>query len=101
MGGFDLTSLDSSNKGKLTGEIYLVIMLLFMLVLVLNLLIAILSSTYAILEEKKLVIYINEILKMRPYTQYNSNASALVSTFAPLNLIPLVFSPFFFCTKRT
>lgn len=101
LGGFDMTTLDGNNKGNLTGEIYMIIFLLFNVVLILNLLIAILASTYAILEAKKLVIYINEILKLRPMMEYNSNCSSLVASFAPLNIISLLFSPFFFIKKKT
>ena len=66
MGGFDFGILHDTNKGILTGEIYLVIFVIFNLILILNLLIAILASTYAKLDEKQLVLYINEILKLRP-----------------------------------
>jgi hypothetical protein len=96
MGNFDFHILLNTNKGVIVGEIYLLVLILFNMVFVLNLLIAILAKTYSALEEKKLVLYINDILKLRPMMEYNSNCSALVASFAPLNIISLVFSPFFF-----
>ena len=101
MGDFDFGVLHDNDKGVIVGEIYMITFVIFNLILILNLLIAILASTYSRLETKQLVLYINEILKMRPAYQYNSNASSLVSSFAPLNAIPLVFSPFFFCKRST
>ena len=50
MGNFDFGILHDSNKGLITGEIYLVVFVIFNLILILNLLIAILASTYASLE---------------------------------------------------
>ena len=101
MGGFDFSILKDTNKGEMVGEIYLIIFLLLNLILILNLLIAILASTYALLEGRKLVLYINEILRLRPIYEYNSNCSALVSSFPPLNGITLLFAPFFFCSRKT
>lgn len=93
LGQFDLNSLDHSNKGKLTGELYLLSFVILCNILILNLLIAILSSTYALLEEKKLVLYINEILKLRSSLEYDRKATGLVSTFPPWNFFPLILSP--------
>lgn len=99
LGGFTINELDNQNKGKIVGDIYIVSFLILSNILILNLLIAILSSTYAALEEKKLVLYINEILKLRSSLQYNKHASGLVSTFPPWNFFPLVFAPFYFIKK--
>jgi len=64
-------------------------------------LIAILSTTYASLEEKKVVLYINEILKLRSSLEYEKRASGLVSAFPPWNIFPLILSPFYFFIKDT
>mmetsp|Transcript_8018 Transcript_8018/g.7094 ORF Transcript_8018/g.7094 Transcript_8018/m.7094 type:complete len:848 (+) Transcript_8018:309-2852(+) len=101
LGNFDLAGLDGSNKGKLVGELYLISFIILCNVLILNLLIAILSSTYAKLEEKKLVLYINEILKLRSSLEYDARASGLISAFPPWNVFPLLFSPLFFFMKNT
>jgi hypothetical protein len=68
---------------------------------VLNLLIAILSSTYAMLEEKKLVLYINEILRLRQSLEYDPRASGLTSAPPPWNIFPLLLSPFYFIRSDT
>ena len=101
LGGFDFSLLENTNKGHIVGEIYLLIFILMNTILILNLLIAILADTYSLYKSQELVLYINEILMLRPSMEYNSNCSALVSTFAPLNLIPFVFSPLFFIKKKT
>lgn len=94
LGGFDFSALDGSNKNRYIRDAFLVVFLILNLVLMLNLLIAILSSTYAQLEDKKLVLYINEILKLRSTLEYDKRCSSLVSTFPPWNVITLLFMPF-------
>lgn len=90
LGEFDMNGLDNSNKGKLVGEVYIISFIILCNILTLNLLIAILAGTYALLEKQKLVLYINEILKLRPSLQYDQVGSGLVSTFSPWNFFPLV-----------
>ena len=99
MATFDFTSFDTSSKSKYIGHAFLVIFVVLNNILLLNLLIAILSSTYAQLEDKKLVLYINEILKLRPASEYDRRCSSLVSTFAPWNIIALIFTPAIMFTK--
>jgi hypothetical protein len=101
LGNFNFTSLDGSNKGQVVGEIYLISFIILCNILILNLLIAILSSTYALLEDKKLVLYINEILKLRASLEYDNRASGMVSTFPPWNFFPLILSPFHFILTDT
>ena len=101
LGAFDLNLLDNTNKGKLTGEVYIISFVILCNILILNLLIAILSSTYAMLENKKLVLYINEILKLRSSLEYNERASGLISAFPPWNIFPLLLSPLYFVKKDT
>ena len=70
--------------------------ILFMIInniLLLNLLVAILSSTYALLDDKKMVLYINEILKLRNTLEYDRNCSSLVSSFPPWNVISIILMP--------
>ena len=95
LGNFDLTLLHNSDKGKLVGELYIISFVVLCNILTLNLLIAILSSTYAILEEKKLVLYINEILKLRDVLEYHPKASGLTSTSPPWNVFPLMALPLY------
>ena len=66
LGGFDFTLLEKTNKGPIVGEAYLLFFILMNTILILNLLIAILADTYARLSEYKLVLYIDEIIKLRP-----------------------------------
>jgi hypothetical protein len=73
LGNFDFTVLDDSDKSWYISDSFLFVFLILNLVLLLNLLIAILSSTYALLENKKLVLYINEILKLRSTLEYDKN----------------------------
>ena len=94
LGNFDFTTLQNNTKGEVVGTIYIVIVVVVNNILILNLLIAILSSTYALLEDKKLVLYINEILSLRSTLEYDKNCSSIVSTFPPFNLIALMFCPF-------
>ncbi|CAI2366954.1 unnamed protein product [Moneuplotes crassus] len=101
LGNFDFNSLDGSNKGRVTGEIYLVSFIILCNILILNLLIAILSTTYAQLDEKKVVLYINEILKLRSSLEYEKRTSGLISAFPPWNFFPLILSPFYFIIKDT
>ena len=101
LGNFDLNALDSSNKGEVVGKIFIISFVILWNILILNLLIAILSSTYALLEEKKLVLYINEILKLRSSLDYDKKATGLVSAFPPWNIFPLIFSPFYFVKGDT
>lgn len=65
MGSFNFTTFVDSNKTEVTGDVFLVTFIILVNILILNLLIAVLSSTYARMEENKLVLYINEILKLR------------------------------------
>jgi hypothetical protein len=101
LGNFDLNLLDASNKGKLTGELYTISFVVLCNILVLNLLIAILSTTYANLEEKKLVLYINEILRLRQSLEYHPLASGLISAPPPWNVFPLLLSPLYFFFPNT
>ena len=93
LGNFDFTTLSSNDKSQYLGDAYLAIIMIINNILLLNLLVAILSSTYALLETKKMVLYINEILKLRNSLEYDRNCSSLVSSFPPWNLISLVFLP--------
>ena len=93
MGNYVLESFQDSDKSEYLGHAFLILFIILNNILMLNLLIAILSSTYALLEDKKLVLYINEILKLRPSLEYDKGSSALVSTFPPWNIIALFFSP--------
>ena len=94
LGNFDFAVLASNNKSQILGDIYLIIFIILNNILLLNLLIAILSSTYALLEDKKVVLYINEIIKLRSSLEYNEKWSSLISTFPPWNLIAVVLTPF-------
>ena len=94
LGNFDFSTLANNNKSQNLGDIFLVIFVILNNILLLNLLIAILSSTYALLEDKKVVLYINEIIKLRSSLEYNEKCSSLISTFPPWNVIALIMSPF-------
>ena len=94
LGNFDFTTLYSNDKSEVLGAIYIVWVVVVNNILILNLLIAILSSTYALLEDKKLVLYINEILTLRNTLEYDKRCSSIVSTFPPFNLIALFLTPF-------
>jgi hypothetical protein len=93
LGNFDFDDLADNDKSEYLGDAFLFVFVIINTILLLNLLIAILSSTYALLEQKKLVLYINEILKLRPSMEYDENCSALVSTFPPWNVIAVCFIP--------
>lgn len=71
IGNYEFSEFSESNKGKYVGNSFLMLFIILNNILLLNLLIAILSRTYALLEEKKLVLYINEILKLRPSLEYD------------------------------
>ena len=101
LGNFDLTQLDDSGKGKLVGELYIISFVVMCNILTLNLLIAILSSTYAILEEKKLVLYINEILKLRNVIEYHHTCGGLTSAAPPWNVFGLIASPIYVLKSDT
>ena len=94
LGNFDFSTLANNNKSQNLGDIFLVIFVILNNILLLNLLIAILSSTYALLEGKKVVLYINEIIKLRSSLEYNEKCSSLISTFPPWNVIAVIMSPF-------
>ena len=96
LSNFDFTVLSRQAKGELIGDIYLLSFLILTSILMLNLLIAILSSVYSNFEDKKLVLYIFEILKLRSTMNYDKQASGLVSTCSPWNLLPLLISPLYF-----
>ena len=73
LGTFDFNVIGSNDKSEILGDAFLVVFIILNMILLLNLLIAILSSTYAQLEDKKLVLYINEILKLRNTLEYDKN----------------------------
>ena len=73
LANYEFSTLENCDKGKIVGDIYLITFIILNAILLLNLLIAILSSTYALLERKKLVLYINEILKLRSSLEYDKN----------------------------
>ena len=73
LSNYEFSTLENCDKGKIVGDIYLITFIILNAILLLNLLIAILSSTYALLERKKLVLYINEILKLRSSLEYDKN----------------------------
>lgn len=101
LANYDFDDFSDSSKSEYLGIAYLVIFIVLNNILLLNLLIAILSSTYAQLEDTKLVLYINEILKLRSSMEYDKRCSALVSTFPPWNVIALLFSPFIMFSKNS
>jgi len=101
LGNFDMAILEDTNKGQLVGEIFIVSFIIFCHILLLNLLIAILTSTYGLFEQKKLVLYINEILRLRQSLEYHSKSSGLVSASPPWNIFPLVLSPLYFIMNDT
>jgi hypothetical protein len=101
LGSFDFDTLKDNSKGSEVGDIYIIVFVVVNNVLLLNLLIAILSSTYAMLEDKKLVLYINEILKLRPTLAYNKMCSSLVASFPPWNIVPFAFTPFIMAKKNS
>ena len=93
LANYDFSTLKKNNKGELVGDVYLIVFIILNAVLLLNLLIAVLSSTYAMLEDKKLVLYINEILELRSSLEFDKNCSSLVSTSPLFNVIAVMFSP--------
>ena len=101
MGSWDFSVLSSNNKSAYLGDIFTFFVVIINNILLLNLLIAILASTYALLENKKNVMYIIEILKLRSSLEYDKNCSSLVSAFPPLNFIIALFSPFIVCMKNS
>jgi uncharacterized integral membrane protein len=100
MAAYDFDDLSSTAKNQYIADAFLVLFIVLFNILLLNLLIAILSSTYAMLEGEKLVLYINEILKLRSTLEYDKQCSALVSSFPPYNIIALLFSPFIMIKKE-
>lgn len=100
LGNFDFTTLSSNNKSQYLGDAYLAVIMIINNILLLNLLVAILSSTYALLEDKKMVLYINEILKLRNTLEYDRNCSSLVSSFPPWNVISIILMPLIIIIKR-
>ena len=97
LGSFSFSTLNGNSKGKVIGDTFIFLFVLFNAIILLNLLIAILTNTYSLLENKKLAWYINEILKLRSTLEYDEYCSSLVSAFAPWNIfavffiIPIVF----------
>lgn len=100
LGDFSFDTLADNNKNKYIGDSFLIIFIILNTILLLNLLIAILSSTYAMLEDKKLVLYINEILSLRNTLEYDKHCSSLVSTFPPWNCIAVLFMPAILVVKN-
>ena len=96
LGNFDFTVFNGNPKGKLLGNVYLISFLILTAILLLNLLVAILTSVYSRFEDKKFVLYIFEIMKLRSTMNYDKRASGLVSTCPPWNVLPLVLSPLYF-----
>ena len=66
LGNFDFDIIAKKNRGEWVGNAFLMIFLIMNMILLLNLLILILSKTYSNIWELKNVLYINEILKIRP-----------------------------------
>ena len=100
LGNFDFVTLANNDKSEILGTLYVIIVVVANNILILNLLIAILSSTYALLESKKLVLYINEILSLRSTLEYDKNWSSIVSTFSPFNLVSAMFCPFILIARN-
>lgn len=100
LGNFDYTILANNGKSEILGTIYVTLVVVTNNILILNLLIAILSSTYAMLESKKLVLYINEILTLRNSLEYERNCSSLISTFPPFNFVALLLCPFIILARK-
>ena len=73
LGSFDFDVAGDNDKNEYLGDAFLAIFIILNMILLLNLLIAILSSTYTQLEDKKLVLYINEILKLRNTLEYDED----------------------------
>ena len=101
LGNFDFLILALNDKSEKLGTAYLICFMITNNILILNLLIAVLSSNYALLESKKLVLYINEILALRNMLEYDKNWSAIVSTFPPFSIIATAFTPFIIFTKKS
>ena len=101
LGNYDLTLFENAKLHEVVGDVYLISFIILMNILILNLLIAILSTTYAILDERKLVLYINEILRLRNTMDHDKRYSALVSSFSPWNGFVLPFVPFFVVKRDT
>ena len=99
LANYDFADLEGNPRGEIVGDCFIIIFIILNNILLLNLLIAILSSTYAIFEGNKLVLYINEILKLRSSMQYNKSNSSLISTFPPWNIIAILFMPFIMLSK--
>ena len=100
LANYNFRDVRGNSKGDVVGELYFIVFIVMNNILIINLLIAILSSTYARLEDKKLVLYINEILLLRPTLEYDRNYSGLISTFSPWNVFAVIASPLFLCVKQ-
>ena len=99
LANYYFSDVQGSEKGNLVGELYYIVFIVMNNILIINLLIAILSSTYARLEDQQLVLYINEILLLRPTLEYDRNYSGLIATFAPWNVFAVIGSPLFISVK--
>ena len=101
LGGFDFTILDSSDKGTVVPDLYLISFLVITYILALNLLIAILSNTYNDLSVRANILFLSEVLKLRSTLEYDKDYGAMVSTFPPWNVLILPSIPFYITKKHT
>ncbi len=79
----------------------MLIFLIMNLILLLNLIIAILSTTFAVLDEKKLALYYDGVIESIPVYKDSTTYGALIHSFAPFHMLILPVLPFYFILSKT
>jgi hypothetical protein len=100
LGNFAFSDFEDAMSGKVLGYMYLLIYLLVGMVVLINLLIAILSSTYAYYETRSKALYYDEIIKVTPIMEFDSEYGALISSVSPINGILILAIPFYEMAKN-
>ncbi|CDW90047.1 wd-40 repeat protein [Stylonychia lemnae] len=99
LGSWDMTIYDNLLIGPYFGKVYHIIFLVFNMVLLLNLMIAILSTTFSILQEKKLALYYDGIIEAIPQYKFDKTYGSMICAFPPINLIIFPFNLISILTK--
>ncbi|CDW85311.1 transient receptor potential cation subfamily member 4 [Stylonychia lemnae] len=94
LGDWNLHIYDDLKIGPYFGKIYHLVFLIFNMVLMLNLMIAILSTTFSILQEKKLALYYDGVIEAIPQYKYDKTYGSMICAFPPMNLIIFPFNIF-------
>lgn len=101
LGSYDSAQFEkeSSKEFKTLGNAFFIAYLILNLLLLTNYVVAVMTDRYVALQESRLGLYYDDLISNMAEYKADSRYGFLIVNVMPLNLLALLFSPFFIVIK--